>query len=499
MNQKFGRLVAMIVGLSSLHAVLCSGELGKPSLIIPPFALVGDYVYFRCRLPERHGEVIDFTFYSEEANISVEASLQRNEENASITVSAVLRNQGHFMCKAEVHNNTKVTSLVSDRVYFKVVEPIQEVLLTLTLGEFFEGDDLTLHCKVHGGGGISYMWLLDGVELEVTSNPLHIRGLTQRDAGSYACVAISKMEQEVTKKSNNVTVTVREMLSTPQITFTVRKGEDQYFADITCSSDRGSLPANFSLRTYNETSEEVLTRSAGPFLDASFSVLVSLGRSGERAQCWVRDGRSTLKSNALLLEVVPVGGAVHINLEYDIGHNFEVVGVTLRCVVEHGTHPIYHWYLNDSSMPVEAGEEFYRLSDDGRFLTLLNVHTPTSYRCKAMDMFDTSSNVSSTQFLIDQDVLKNHIPTEVAALVLGCSLLLVVLLTACCIYGAKYSKRQPPEKIQLNWCDSESDAGENEELAQDDYEEDLDLVRAANMDEEEEADVDSLEDWIGTE
>lgn len=93
------------------------------------------------------------------------------------------------------------------------------------------------------------------------------------------------------------------MLSTPQITFTVRKEQDQHFADITCSSDRGSLPANFSLRTYNETSEEFLSRSAGPSLNASFSVPVSLGRSGGRAQCWVSDRRSTLKSNTLLLEV----------------------------------------------------------------------------------------------------------------------------------------------------------------------------------------------------
>lgn len=94
---------------------------------------------------------------------------------------------------------------------------------------------------------------------------------------------------------------------------------------------------------------------------------------------------------------------MQINLEYDIGHNFDVVRVILQCVVEHGTHPIYLWYLNDSSMPVKAGEEFYRLSDDGQFLTLLNIHTPTSYRCEAMDMFDSSSNVSSTEFLIDQD------------------------------------------------------------------------------------------------
>lgn len=96
-------------------------------------------------------------------------------------------------------------------------EPIGQVLLTLEpeQGEFFEGDDLTLHCDVQVGGGIWYMWLLDGVELEETSNPLHIRGLTQEDAGSYSCVAISKMEQQATKMSNNVTVMVRGHVSLP--------------------------------------------------------------------------------------------------------------------------------------------------------------------------------------------------------------------------------------------------------------------------------------------
>ncbi|XP_048871494.1 Fc receptor-like protein 5 isoform X2 [Brienomyrus brachyistius] len=434
--------------------------------------------------------------------MSEEASLQRNEEDAQILLIVELRHQGHYMCKAEVQNNTRVTSEVSDRVYFKVLEPIQQVVLRLTpdLGEFFESDNFTLHCNVLGGRDISYKWLLDGEVLEVSSNSIHITRLTQRDAGSYSCMAFNEMEQDVNETSNNVTVTVRAMLSTPQITFTVRKEQEQYVAVITCRAARGSLPANFSLITYNETREESRTRSAGPFLNASFSVLVSLGRSTERAQCSVTDGRSMLKSNAILLEVVPIGGAVHINLEYDTGHNFKVVGMTLQCVVEHGTHPIYRWYLNDSLMLMKSEKQSYRLSDDGRFLTLLKVHTPTSYRCKAMDEFDTNSSISSMPVLIDQDALKNHIPVEVAALVIGCSLFLVALLTGCCIYGAMYPKRQPPEKIQLNWRDSESDSGENEELTQNDYEEDLDLVRAASLDEEDEsqADLDSLEDWMGT-
>lgn len=65
--------------------------------------------------------MIDFTFYSEEANMSVEASLQRNEEDARIVVQAELTKQGHYMCRAEVHNNTNLTSQLSDSVYFKVV------------------------------------------------------------------------------------------------------------------------------------------------------------------------------------------------------------------------------------------------------------------------------------------------------------------------------------------------------------------------------------------
>uniref|UniRef100_A0A8C9SPS4 Si:dkey-93h22.7 n=1 Tax=Scleropages formosus TaxID=113540 RepID=A0A8C9SPS4_SCLFO len=366
-----------------------------------------------------------------------ERTVMTGSKEGHITIRAKAADEGVVVCKATPQNKTDANVSISEQHYFKVIGERLSLEVSPASGEVFEGNNVTLRCAASKGTHLSYAWWLNDTLLKESRSEVVIEKITLFDAGTYSCMANNSLNDTVTYTSNRVqkTIKVKEYVSKPKISFLVEKHGKKYLARISCESSRGTDPVNFTL--YNQTGETIAKKMESA-LFTSFNIFITLGRNMGMVYCGAKNFDQEVFSNTLTLHVVPVGGTVTLEAEYELGHNFEVIGLTLRCDVEHGTFPSYHWLLNDSELHVESRGTFYKISEERYTLSLTtsNPESFGSYHCKATDIFDMNNSVSSKEFLVDKDV--NYIPIEVVALVFGCFLFIVCLLAVCCIYGAIY-------------------------------------------------------------
>uniref|UniRef100_UPI003AACD335 Fc receptor-like protein 3 n=1 Tax=Centroberyx gerrardi TaxID=166262 RepID=UPI003AACD335 len=491
----------------------CSKEssasvLGRPELDGPAAALLGDIIDLFCEVqtfPEDESILMLLFKEGDRTKILAEYT-SMNGEIAEFPLVVRSSHDGYLECVARAQNNTLIQPTVSDRHYLKVVDPVKGAEVVVQSGpvEFYGGKTLELRCDVAAGTHVSYSWLVNGRPVSpsplrnAAQNQLFIYRTTPQDSGSYMCVATNQLNvtQVFTSNSSEVliTVTVKESVSNPDISFTVLKEATQdYYALVTCRSTRGTPPITFSL--YNRT--EFVTNKTVEERNTAFMIPVVLGRHLGWLQCQADNGDQIAYSPWMPLEVVPVGGPVTMRYDYDVGENFAVIGeVRFYCKSAKGSHPRYQWFFNKTLL---AGRgTFYRVvhqpPDQSILFLTVGRSSAGTYHCEVSDSFDKTTVIRSEKRYLDKEVL-NRLPISVVAVVFGCFIFLVSMVSICCCIGVVFRRRQYGEKSLWDLEMEHVVVAYDDKLDLEEYREEADVVKAARIDESDQESEASTDEW----
>ncbi|XP_045546851.1 Fc receptor-like protein 3 isoform X3 [Salmo salar] len=521
--------VVVLLGASVLAAsvqgasVPGASVLGRPLLYGPSTALQKTVEEFQCEVESSSKEVsILYQLFREgdrSKTLGFYSALSGEMANFPLFITASY--EGYMVCVASVQNNTVIQPTVSERHHLRVVDPVNgaEVVVQSGSVEFYEGKPLSLRCNITKGNHVSYQWLVDGKPLPLS--PLHnqtqelfIDSMVPQDSGEYTCVATNQLNftKIYSSRSTAKVIKVKELVSEPDLLFLVLKERDgTYFALVTCQSLKGTPPITFSLYSRSEfiSTETVDERFA------RFSIPVVLDLHMGFLQCQAENGDRVVYGQWTAMHVV--GGAVTMHYDTDVGENFSIVGLRFYCSVERGTFPQYRWFLNGTVL--EGRGDFYWVENQPeQSILLLSVGRSSAgtYHCDVSNSFDGTTVISSEERYIDKEVL-NHLPTMVVAVVFGCFLFLVTLVTTCCFIGLLYRKRQClVEKSTLdlklglemhNIMVSDEDEGflghpcimvaeDDNEVDEEEYMEDEGMVRAARIIDSDQEEVESTDEWL---
>ncbi|XP_008274669.1 uncharacterized protein LOC103353454 [Stegastes partitus] len=160
-------------------------------------------------------------------------------EVAVIPIVVKTLHEGSLVCVASAQNNSEIVPTASHPHSLKVVEPVNGAQIVHSGPvELYEGNTLELHCEVTAGNYVSYKWLLDGQLISqspfhyVAENHLRISRTSSEDSGSYMCVATNTFNKTrvFSSYSSEVVFIVKDLVSSPNVSFTVLKEDSQNYS-----------------------------------------------------------------------------------------------------------------------------------------------------------------------------------------------------------------------------------------------------------------------------
>ncbi|KAJ3614748.1 hypothetical protein NHX12_018318 [Muraenolepis orangiensis] len=460
--------------------------IGPPRLYGPSVALDEDIVEFGCEVLRFPPVQILLQVFKQgdRSNVLAESTLDGGVVDFPMLISYTTH-EGFLECVASVQNNSGIRPTVSQRHYLKVVVPVKGVSLEVQSGavEIFEGKMLSLRCNVASGNHISFSWLLGDQPLPAShKEQLFINRTTTHHSGRYSCVARNQLNdtEGSSAASPGLLITVREFVSSPDISYTVLKQNSQnYFASVTCRSSRGTPPITFSV--YNRTTLIAKVTSQGQH--ATFSLPLVLNRHLGWLQCQADNGDRIVYSRSIALQVESVDGPVTMPYEYGTGDDFSVTNVQFCCRAAKGTHLRFQWFLNSTLLDQDT-RSFYTVlhRPDQRSVLLLPVdkRSTGTYHCQVSDVFDNTTAIQSEKMYLDKEVL-NGLSPVVVAVVFSCFGLLLTCVFTCCCTGVIFRrsldgvKSIPPVQMDSMVLAYQDD------LDVEEYREDPDVLTAAGL------------------
>uniref|UniRef100_A0A672Y334 Si:dkey-93h22.7 n=1 Tax=Sphaeramia orbicularis TaxID=375764 RepID=A0A672Y334_9TELE len=445
----FMLLFVIILGKQQTHTALQHPYLGKPWVSGPSVALEKEIVDFHCQLfaYPKNEPILLRLFKEGDRSKLLALYTSLDGEPGVFPIIIKHHHEGNLECVASAQNNTLIKPTTSNPHHLKVIVPVKDAKVVISSGkkELFEGATLELHCQCQAGTHVTYKWLLNGRPVSpsplyyVSDNYLRIYRTNSEHSGSYACIAFNQYNNTVfNSTSPGAVITVRDLVSNPDISFTVLKQDSQnYSVVVSCLSTRGTPPVTFSL--YNR--KDLVANMTVEDRNATFSVPIVLDRHLGWLQCQADNGDRTAYSQWMPLEVVPVGGPVSMHYDYDIGENFVVVGLRFYCKAAKGTHPRFQWFLN-TTLLYGRGSFYYVVEQPPeRSVLLMSVGRDSAgtYHCQVSDSFDNATALSSKRLYLDKEVL-NRLPVLVVAIVFGCFSFIIVLVSICCVIGVVFSE-----------------------------------------------------------
>ncbi|XP_034467693.1 platelet endothelial cell adhesion molecule isoform X2 [Hippoglossus hippoglossus] len=478
----FASLLVVTLGLCYCRTDSNQTFLGIPQLFGPSEALLGEIVVFKCVMPNHpKNESVLLQLYNKDNDKRLGESTSLSGEAGTFTLLIKLSHEGNLECLARAQNNSHTMPTVSRTHHLRVVGQV----------ELSEDENLELLCEITAGNHVSYKWQQNGQpispspSLHLSDNSLFISRTTSENIGYYTCMATNYYNQTVfsTSTSPDVEITVEDVVSAPDISFTVLKEDSyNYSAVVTCESTIGTLPVTFSL--YNRT--ELVANVTSDNRRAIFKLPLVLDQYSGELQCNADNGAQVAHSQWVPLEVVSVGGPVTMHYDSDIGENFAVIGLRLYCKVAKGSHPRYQWFLNKTLLHDKGS--FYYVVDQPpeQSILLLSVGRSSAgtYHCQVSDSFDNTTAISSWEQYLDKEVL-NRPPVYVVAVVFGCFTALILLVSVCCI-GVVYNRGLEMERRVVAY-EGELDLRE--------YGEDAGVVRSARGGEFDQTSEASADEW----
>ncbi|XP_057217767.1 B-cell receptor CD22 isoform X1 [Triplophysa rosa] len=439
-SDRMQTLLLILLAGFSVWCPVAGVRLDKPHLSGPSAALEGSVEIFTCKMawiPSNVSVVLKL-YVERNLNKFISEHIVNYEEPAVFPLLVTEKHDGRLICEASGNNNTEIESTFSDSLDFQVISPVEGATIVShpSSDDLWVGQTLTLRCDITRGTHVSYDWLQNGTPLHsgLRASRLTIPSLSVHHTGDYQCVASNRLNDTAVYNSSSdvMSVQVKEHVSKPEISLDVLKSAAGDLSVIVrCRCDTGTPLNTFSL--LNDTN--IIVTETTDRLQAFFTVSVQLNRDMGWVRCNASNHGNWMLSNAKNLSVESVGGAVTVTLFKHVARDFQVFGVVMRCQVERGTFPQYHWFLNNSRL--EGRGAFYAVGGTQNSSLSLSVgpHSSGFYHCQVSDTFDNANTVRSLKTLINRDVL-NRVSTSVLVVVFTCLILLMVSVTSCCFYGA---------------------------------------------------------------
>ncbi|XP_073328643.1 platelet endothelial cell adhesion molecule [Pagrus major] len=501
-SRMFASLFVIVLGSCYCSRASSQSSLGLPRLFGPSEALVKTVAEINCELltyPENETILLQLFKDGNRSRLLAEYT-SLDGEVATFPLYVKPNHEGNLECVARAQNNSLIEPTVSNIHYLKVIEPVKgaEIEVLSDHMDLFEGDKLELGCKLKAGNHVSYKWLLNG--RLVSQSPLHdghllINRTTSQDSGSYMCVAANSFNQTefFVANSSEVVITVKDLVSNPDISFTMLKEDLHYYsAVVSCQSTRGTPPITFSLYNSTEFVDNVTVEER----IATFKVPLVLGQHLGFLQCQAKNGDRIAYSKKIPLEVVPVGGPVTMRYDHHSGENYAVISLSFYCKAAKGTHPRYQWFLNKTLLHDRGS--FYSVvhQPPEQSILMLSVGRSSAgtYHCEVSDSFDNTIAIRSKGRYVDKDVL-NRIPVWVVAVVFGSFTFLVLLVSVCCCIGVMFRRRHYGEKSLMDFEMERMVPVYHGKMDLSHYNEDADVVNAARGGEGDQASLVSVDEW----
>ncbi|XP_041095323.1 basement membrane-specific heparan sulfate proteoglycan core protein-like isoform X6 [Polyodon spathula] len=324
-------------------------------------------VTLRCQVPG-HYSGWTFTWYKDGIN---QDSYNRIDGDRYTISSITQYHSGKYTCKGERRDNISY-SKTSDALTLTVsADKPKSALTREPAREIFEGDTVTLSCRVEGGSdGWRYLWYKDSQ----SSTPVYqtdsssgtgagytISAAAVSHSGEYWCRAERGSKPFYSQYSNAVRIQVSQLFSTPTLTVkpgaSVWEGED---VSLQCGAQIYKQGTQLQYR-YSKDNEDL--RGAG----SQYSIPAAGLRDTGRYQCEVEAAGTGVKkrSDSVALTVKERPQAV-LTQEPAWTQLYDSESVTLRCQVQgHYTDWRITWYKDGRKVPVY--EDYYRRRDGDRY------------------------------------------------------------------------------------------------------------------------------------
>ncbi|KAM4594568.1 B-cell receptor CD22 isoform 3-T3 [Fundulus diaphanus] len=437
-----------ILALASLPVTI--GSL-RPVLSGPDRAYLNTRVVFQCSAPGLSPKDT-YRLVKDRRYVVGTHIVHKRDQTATFPLKVKATSGGSYQCKASGGESTGL----SNRIRLTVVTPPANTRVTSerTPPVAYEGSHLVLSCDAEQGSHLNYSWYFNRKEVtsstfgySVAGNKLVMENVTLEQEGSYNCIVWSTV-QDISRYSTSaeVKVTVKVRISKPDISITMFKDGDNYYGNVSCWSTKGSPPVNFSLLIDDK---EVRSVTAVESLAAWFDVPVVIGLNMGEARCRGRTEVQDLKSEALTLEVVPVGGDVRVEVDYLYSSEAKMSAAKLSCHISRGTFPLFSWLLNDSILLEDFQPPTILPSQKpALFLTKLSQEDSGYYRCRARDSYEDSGPWAESAAVLLQiteeilnsvaqassctEITQKHV-TEVITIVFCCFFLLMLAVASACV------------------------------------------------------------------
>ncbi|XP_058874511.1 Fc receptor-like protein 3 isoform X3 [Acipenser ruthenus] len=338
-------------------------------------------VTLRCEVP---GDYTDwrFTWYKDGWKVSATQDYYSSIDGDKYTISfATKGHSGEYTCKGERTGNPSY-SKTSDALTLRVSD--ERVILQTPTQPVFEGDSLTLRCRVrYGYTATKVVFYKDNKELQSQADTeLSVNPVSKSDEGSYKCRAWSSQYYHYSGDSAEVRVSVREI---PKAVL-VREPAGVPISESDTVTLRCQVPGELtawgytwykdgrSLPLYQNWNDRYTITSAAVNHSGEYTC------QGDRTGYPLHSKRSDaltltvlrLKLSGVALRVSPIGGVV-----------IEGTSLSLLCSVAVGSLPIvFTWHREGSQGHIARHTAADQRSDELILLRAQESDTG-SYCCQA--------------------------------------------------------------------------------------------------------------------
>lgn len=356
----------------------------NPQFHVSPAGIIteGDQLHIRCTIQVTHMAQVFPEIIIQRDKTIVGHSKQGNQ--ATYSVMATMKENGNYTCKVETSQISKVSSIVVN-----ITELFPKPKLESSATHLDQGDILNLWCSIPGAPGVDFAIQKGGMNVSQAQNFTKIA--SKWDSGSYTCLASMG---KVIKKSNEVLVTVCEMLSKPKISdefkFEVIKGQS---IEVQCQSINGTAPisyqllkASYSLKNYTVGSNEPAVFKDKPTEDTEYQCLADNCHSS-----------SAMFSDPLVVKViVPV-----VDVKLAILNNKQVESgkdLVLRCFVNKASGPITYKFYREKD-PEPFRETTLNETQALWYKAHVGMEQGGQYYCRASNRANIATNIPQSNLL----------------------------------------------------------------------------------------------------
>ncbi|XP_058874536.1 titin-like [Acipenser ruthenus] len=352
----------------------------SPALTVMPGVSVweGETVTLKCGVKtNKQGALLQYRYSKENRNVR-----EARSRNPYSIPAAELSDTGSYQCEVEAAGTG--VKKKSDSVSLTVKELFTSPALTVKpRASVWEGETVTLQCGAQiykQGTQLQYRYIKDNGDLSGarSRDPYSIPAAELRDTGSYQC-EVQAAGTGLKKRSDYVWLSVKELFTTPSLTFTpvspVWEGEA---VTLQCGAQIYKQGTQLQYRYIKDNGN-----LSGAGSQDQYSIPVAGLRDTGSYQCEVEAAGTGLKkkSDSVSLTVKELPQPT-ITLKPPFPEIFTGETVTLRCGVEGGSAGWkYLWYKDNEDTPVlqTAGRS---ITGDSYTITAAAVSDQGQYWCR---------------------------------------------------------------------------------------------------------------------